>query len=310
VSGTEATAWGAAQEAMEHTRRRLFPFRFETWLVLGFATFLDQCGRQWSSPGPFRVDDLHGGGPDLSGLPDWIAAHAAHLTVVVAIALVLLVGLTALVLWINCRGIFIYMDDVATGRAEIARPWREHAERSQSLFAWRFGIAMAALVVLVLVAAVGVAVAVALRGASRSAAPLGPGLAVLLMAGAIAGLFLLFLAVCALGLVSLALRDFVAPLQWQAGVSCTAAIKLFLALLRRNPGTFVVYVLLKLVFAMALGIAFLLAGCLTCCCAFLPVVGQTVLQPFFYFERSWSLHLLRSLGHDLLPAPTPPPGPA
>src|SRR5688572_33441801 len=35
----------AALQAVEHTRRNLFPFRFERWLTLGLAAFLDQCGR-------------------------------------------------------------------------------------------------------------------------------------------------------------------------------------------------------------------------------------------------------------------------
>src|SRR5688500_20162184 len=35
----------AATAAYEHTRRHLFPFRFERWLALGLITFLDQCGR-------------------------------------------------------------------------------------------------------------------------------------------------------------------------------------------------------------------------------------------------------------------------
>jgi hypothetical protein len=26
---------------------------------------------------------------------------------------------------------------------------------------------------------------------------------------------------------------------------------------------------------------------------------QTVFQPLFYFERAWSLYLLRQMGHDL-----------
>jgi hypothetical protein len=29
------------------------------------------------------------------------------------------------------------------------------------------------------------------------------------------------------------------------------------------------------------------------------VVTQTFLQPLFFFERAWSLCLLRQLGHDL-----------
>jgi len=79
-------------------------------------------------------------------------------------------------------------------------------------------------------------------------------------------------------------------------------MRLLLDLLRAHPGVFVVYVLLKLAFSMVAGIVIAVAACLTCCCALLPVVMQTVLQPLFYFERAWSLFLLRQLGYDLLSA--------
>jgi hypothetical protein len=61
---------------------------------------------------------------------------------------------------------------------------------------------------------------------------------------------------------------------------------------------------LKIAFSMVAGIVIVVAACLTCCCALLPVVMQTALQPLFYFERAWSLFLLRQLGYDLVSAAT------
>jgi hypothetical protein len=68
-------------------------------------------------------------------------------------------------------------------------------------------------------------------------------------------------------------------------------------------------VLLKIAFSVVAGVVVLVAGCLTCCCAFLPIVGQTALQPLFYFERAWSLCFMRQLGHDVIRALPPVPGP-
>ena len=66
---------------------------------------------------------------------------------------------------------------------------------------------------------------------------------------------------------------------------------------------------MKSFFGLA-AIVVLVAGCLTCCCAFLPIVSQTALQPLFYFERAWSLYFMRQLGHDVIrampAAPTEP----
>jgi hypothetical protein len=292
----------AAQQAIEHTRRQLFPFRFERWLVLGCVALLDQCGRHqgvggFNVPGPGNWGGGSGGGGsdggDATRALEWLGAHAAIVAAVAAAVLAAIVVVIAIVLWLNSRGVFMYLDNVASGRADFERPWREHAERAQSYFAWSFGMSLAVLVTLcVLLAGALVAVAALVTG------PPGTGLTAGIGLGGLLVLFLLL--VVSAALASLALRDFVAPLQVRTGASCGAAIQLLLALVRAHPGTFVVYLLLKIVFAIALSLVTLVAACLTCCCVLLPVVMQTALQPLFYFERAWSLHLLRQLGYDLL----------
>jgi hypothetical protein len=301
----------AAQQAVEHTRRFLFPFRFERWLALGFVAFLEQCGRgggggsSFRFPGPGVDTDTTVGNPaaEVSRVVDWLGGHVVVVAIAAAFLLALIVALTALVLWVGSRAIFVYMDDVATGRADVRRPWREHAEAASSLFAWRFVIGLATLLgVLFIVLLGGVLVFAAWKGRLSGGVALAIGLLALLPS---------FLAlVVASALVSVALRDFVAPLQWRHGIPCGDALRTFSALLRANPGPFALYVLLKIAFALVAGIVVLVAGCLTCCCAFLPVVSQTALQPLFYFERSWSLCFLRQLGHDVIraaPVVTGPP---
>ena len=61
-----------------------------------------------------------------------------------------------------------------------------------------------------------------------------------------------------------------------------------------------------------LGVA-LMAGALTCCVGFLPVIHQTIMSPYYVFERAWGLNVLASLGPDFdligyAPAPGAPPG--
>ena len=45
VAAPEPSPLDAATAAYEHTRRHLFPFKFERWLALGLVAFLEQCGR-------------------------------------------------------------------------------------------------------------------------------------------------------------------------------------------------------------------------------------------------------------------------
>src|SRR5258706_12251203 len=79
----EPSPMEAAREAVEPTRRLLFPFSFERWLTLGFVAFLDQCGRggvggAWpGSPpaGGFPGTGNGSGTGDLSNLGSWFTAH-------------------------------------------------------------------------------------------------------------------------------------------------------------------------------------------------------------------------------------------
>jgi hypothetical protein len=301
------SALDAAQQAIDHTRRQLFPFRFERWLILGCVAFLDQCGRRsgiggFHVPGPGGWGNGGGGGGggqgDASKALEWLAIHAFLVAGVAAAVLAVVVALAALVLWLNSRGVFMYVDNVASGRADFERPWREHAAAASSYFAWSFGLALATLVgVLVLVAGAVAAVVALITGPPGTGLTAGLGLA---------GIFVLFVAlIVAASLAALALRDFVAPLQMRAGVGCREAIRLLIGLVRAQAGVFVVYVLLKIAFSIVAGVALMIAACLTCCCVLLPVVMQTALQPLFYFERAWSLFLLRQLGYDLVTAAVP-----
>jgi hypothetical protein len=291
----------AAQRAIEHTRRSLFPFRFERWLLLGFVAFLDQCGRSGGSlPSNFpggggSSGGGHGTPPEISEAIAWASSHVAMIVGVAAGALLVLVLFTALVLWINCRGIFMYIEAVARAPRELGVRFSAHAEAAQSLFAWRFTLAMATLVtVLVLLGAGAFCAMLFMRGRLQGVA--------LFAVAAVLVLTLVAVAVVA-SLVSVFLRDFVAPLQWRRGLVCGAAVREAASLLSPHKGAVAVYLLLKIAFVMVAGIAALVAGCLTCCCAFLPVLAQTALQPLFFFERSWSLFLLEQLGVSVFDVP-------
>ena len=297
----------AAREAIEHTRRNLFPVRVEKWLILGFLAFLDQCGRTINGGGGNGGGDGHHGdwpGGDrglgeavteaVNTATAWLSAHAVAVTLAAILGLLVIAGVMALVLWINARGTFMYLDNVASGRAEISRPWRAHAAPAQSYFGWRFGLSLAMIFVVLFGAGLVAVAAVAFaRGRLEGAAGGAAALALLPV------LLLLLLALPLLALASVALRDFVAPLQLTTGLRCGQAARVLEALVTEHPGTFVIYLLLKMVFSVGVGLVIFVGGCLTCCVGFLPVVMQVLFQPLFYFERSWSLFVLRQMGYDL-----------
>ena len=310
VPAAEPSPIDAAVEALEHTRAQLFPFRFDRWLTLGLVALLDQCGRggvTGSIPGGGgRGPVIPGGdgGGDGGGFPDvgaWLGDNIALVVGIAAVAIAAIIAVSALVLWINSRATFVYIDDVATGRAEIARPWKAYADLAHSYFAWRFVLMLALIVGGVALLALGAAAVIFLR--ERTAAMV---LALLVLVP----VFILMLV--GASLLSLALRDFAAPIQMSAKISCGAALAMVWDLVRAQPLVFFLYVVLKVCYGIAQGVVLFAGACLTCCCILIPLVTQTFLQPLFYFERAWPLFLLRKMGFDLVtaeaPAPAPVPG--
>jgi len=298
----------AARAAWQHTRSQLFPIRLERWLVLGLLAFLDQCGRAFRGGGGSSGSgggNGHGTGggwpPDFSEIgawlqraSEWLSAHAT-LIALGAVAGILVFGLVAaVVLWVNARGVFMYADAVATGRAEVSRPWRQHAEAASSYFGWSLGITFAMLFAVLFTGGLVVATVFAFVAGRLQ----GTG-GWLIVAAMVPVLLLLALAFPLLALASLALRDFVAPLQLATGLPCGAAARLLESLVVAQPGAFVLYLLLKLLVVVGTGLVVVIGGCLTCCLGFLPIVMQTAFQPLFHFERGLSLMLLRQMGYDV-----------
>ena len=74
---------------------------------------------------------------------EWLAAHAALVALGAVLGLLVFGVVAAVVLWVNARGVFMYADAVATGRAEVSRPWRQHAAAASSYFGWSLGITFA-----------------------------------------------------------------------------------------------------------------------------------------------------------------------
>ena len=299
----------AARDAFDHTRRQLFPLRVDKWVLLGLMAFLDQCGRSLpggggsTGGGGGHGSRVPGGGlpgeaADLAALLErataWLSAHAAAVALGSVLSLLALALVVAVVLWVNARGVFMYLDGVATGRAEVGRSWRQHAVAASSYFGWSLGISLAGVFTVLLAA--GLVVATAMAFVAGRLHGTGGWLAVAAMLPVLA---LLLLALPLLGLARVALRDFVAPLQLAGGLPCGAAARVLESLVLQHPGAFVLYLLLKLLFVVVAGLVIAVGGCVTCCIGFLPVVMQVVFQPLFFFEQAFSVCLLRQMGHDV-----------
>src|SRR5205085_7585668 len=128
-------------QAIELTRNILFrPFNLEKWFIIGFAAFLSHLagggGGGSFNPWGFRnrnrwwnlhhTTDAFGGQIEPGHL--WLAIGLGLVAFAVILAVVLVL------LWIGCRGRFIFVDCIVQNRGAITAPWHEFRPVANNYF--------------------------------------------------------------------------------------------------------------------------------------------------------------------------------
>lgn len=292
------SAIDALGEAISHMRAKLFPFSFVGWITLGFVSLLESCGS--GSGGGGLQNRMNGPGSfeDPTQLAEsalaWIAAHM----IIFVSALMAVMVLSLLFMWLRSRTIFVYIDDVASGRFDLVRPWGEHGAHADSFFILSLIVQGAAFILLVLIIGLGGFFLLWARASEWGAGAM--------LMGALPIAFILVLAILLAAVLNMVLRDFVAPLQITRNLGAREAGGVFMSMFAQSPGLFVGYALLKLAVSIAVGLMVAIACVLTCCIGVLPLIHQTLFQPVYYAERAWSLRLLAQMGDDVFSKLMPP----
>jgi hypothetical protein len=303
--------------AWQRAERMLFkPFQFPTWLVLGFAAFLSEFftgnkGFRFASHGDHGLSGLSGvPGRVLATVSSFLLHPVWTLFVICLVILGLIIAVV--ILWVSCRGRFIFLDNVAHERIGIVEPWARFARPGNSLFVWSLLFGLICL---------GVALVIALPFlASLVAAFSGDGF----LLAKLASLGMLISIASVLGVVVaytlLFLSDFVIPIMYRHDLGILAAWGRFLSLFQAHPSKFLLYGLFVLVLHIAIGIVVATLGLMSCCVGLvilaIPYVGQVILLPILVTLRALGPEFLAQFGPDLVvladaPAPvsaTPGPG--
>lgn len=303
------SAWSAMARAWQGMVQRLFrPAELQAWVVLGFTAWLAHAGE-----GGLQVDFPREWKPLLgngSAVMETWRAYAPWLLGGAAAFLAFLLAIAILLLWLRCRGAFVFLHNALNKSHVVSAPWRASARSGQALFAWCLIYAVIMLLVLmVALLPAGWSVIARLGGLT------GPGLSVGL--GISVPLLLAWL-VAAVSIRAL-LHDFVVPYMHAFQATPRAAWHKVLAMLQSFPLPVLAFYGLRLAAGGVIGLAVLVGGCLTCCCLWVmlmvPVVWAVVLLPVLLWQRLFSLEFLRELGPDhdpwltrnppLLPPPSP-----
>jgi hypothetical protein len=317
--------------AITRSKRMLFqPFDIGKWFTLGFCSFLASLGE--GGGGNFR---LPGGGgrrtppapaPPVPGIPGtprmpggpstpgggetpsdslwqffqetWqlFQRHAFW----VIPALIVLLALGVVLVWVRARGKFMFLDGVVHDRGAVVEPWKRLRELGNSFFRFDLLLTAMSFLVIIILVAIGLLVALPDMRAGRMG---GAGIGVIVI-----GSVLLLLTVVGFAVIKAVAEDFLIPLMYLRGQPISTAWREFRGvLLPGHAGAFVVFYLMRVVLAIAMGIIGLIAMCATCCIGALPYLSNVLLLPLFVFSRLYPLYFLRQFGgeYNLINDPAP-----
>ncbi len=286
--------------AIERAREILFrPFDLMRWLAIGFSAWLASLGDATGGGGGWggNRNNGPGGSPSFNELWNegakyvtdnlgwllWVAPLVVGLGIILALAITFL----------SSRGRFMFLHNVATGRADVVAPWNDFGPHANSLFLFRVALGLASLMTLLpFAAAAGWATVSMMRQEMVAAVP---------MLTALAGF-----GVClVLGLTFVVIEkftaDFVVPIMYLRTRSCRAAWGEFGSLLRAHPIPFLLYLVFYVALDFVVAIVILLClviCCVACCVLTIPYLGTVLMLPFFVFLRSYSALYLAQFGPD------------
>lgn len=264
------------QPALQHARAQLFrPFRFGQWsrlAVVGFlAAELHTSGCNFNglnfptSSHPRRGNQLLETAPFF---PHFNPAHIAQFVglIVAVVALAIVLGL--IFLYIGSVFRFILFESVLKKDCSISEGWPRWQRAGGRYFLWQIVLIIAQGLFLGVLIGVPLALAVALgwfRNVDQHIARTILG-AIFLVA-----VFLMFLLVVAA--VQLLAKDFLVPIMALDDVDFADGWSRLLALIRSEPGNYIIYLLLKIVLSIAAGIV---VGIVTLVPIFILVVPAVV----------------------------------
>ncbi|MBT8211854.1 MAG: hypothetical protein KJN71_01780 [Acidimicrobiia bacterium] len=318
----------AFSEAWERMKTILFrPFDIGKWFALGFTAWLagltgtggGGSSSSWNVDGPSDApEDLDGVAESVHSVlreawersSEWIVDNPLWVLAGV-LGCGLLLALFLVILWVSSRGKFMFLDNVVHDRAEVVAPWKRYRRPANSHFFFQLAFVLAVIVVVLgsIVALLG------LGAAAWTTDVEGPFSCLLLVIGAP----VLLLVILTVAYVQFFLDAFVVPLMHRYDLPVLTAWSRFGEILRRHPGTLLLSGLFLFVLALAVGVAILVSGLLTCCVGFLflmiPYIGTVLILPVPVTYRAFTVALLDQIDPGYFPqespAPTeaPPPAP-
>ena len=269
------------------------PFDIGKWFLLGFSAWLAGLLDGGGSYSNLSVNDSSGsGGSPEEAFNQFVIWFRDNMEVVIIVgSLLALVSLAIWIAltWVSSRGKFMFLDNLVYNRALVKDPWFRFKTLGNSLCLWRLGFSIVTLVLTLLIVIPTVLLFAGLQGGQE-----------LLIPGLIGGGFALLVLILVAGYISVLLEDFVIPLMYRSEIGVNAAWRQLLDLHGGAVGSFILYILWRLLLSLGVGIVIITFVFATCCIGGLllaiPYLGAVILLPVSVFFRFLGPEFLRQFG--------------
>jgi len=321
------------EKALERTITLCFrEFDLGKWFVWGFSAFMMILGE--GGGGSFNFNFPGGGGGSPSGgasgstpgsatgtqsigaiwpqIQNFLNSQIVWIMLGVMLAVFVIgIALWILVIWLQSRFDFIFLDNILKNHTRIADPWDVFSVEGNKLFKWRLLFWVCYFFALAISIALIAAVALGMCWDSIKTGALdGTGIAGIIIAAALF-LFLFIPLIVFFGLVTFTIKHFIVPLMYDKAVGVGEAWRMLKPVMLAYKKEFLIYLLVRMGIAMAMGFistAIVFGTCGLCCLGCIPLLGgylvTTITLPLFVFSRLLAVDFTRQFDFD-----APPPEP-
>jgi len=285
-------------EAIQKTSLLLFePFNLEKWFIIGFCAWLAsllQEGIRGATNFNFKN---HPATPEQTQITEFIRTHIVAVVTFAAVAIIVFFAIFLVLLWLNSRGRFMFIDCLAKNKAHVIEPWKTFKKQANSLFGFRL---LLMLLGWVIIAAFFVSIIFLTIILDTIKENFIASIAILCTT-----IFFLIMAVLFFGCVQTLTLDFAIPIMYIHKIKTFAAWGKFMPMLKAHFWKITLYLLFKAFIGISIGIITLLITFFGCCCMcgtgiilFIPYIGTVILLPFAAFLRFYTLCFMRQFGTE------------
>jgi hypothetical protein len=276
------SAVDAINPAFEHARKQLFqPFRFGQWVRLAFVGLLagemssGGCnGGNFNFNFPFPQNKKSDQFLGASGQWPW-PGHLGHdhAQVVAGFAIAFLLVMIVVVVFTYIASVmrFILFDSIIAKECHIRAGWERRKEEGWRLFVWQIWLmllAFAALFILIFIP-LGLVWAFGWLKQPRDHV-------IELVLGGVLLLLVFFSLMLTLAVVHVMTKDFVVPQMAMEGIGPTEGWRRLWARMKAEPGGYAGYIGMKILLAIAAGIAFGILALIVIVLLLIPIGGAGI----------------------------------